>query len=205
MKTLLFQESLSFTLGLTFIFIIIIIITRKLKYIILYFIILILLMFMYRSPTPNISYLTNFIYSPSSGTIREIQEQDDSYYISTFLSPANVHVQYTPYPGRITKITHTPGKLTPAFLKKSKYNERVETLLETNIGVIKIYQIAGVIFHHIVTFIKLNSQVNTGDKLGMIKTGSRVDIIISKNKTKLLVKKGDKVKGGVTPLAEVIK
>jgi len=205
MKSLLFSESESLVRGTTFFFIIL---TTKFsikKTSIFYILIMAFLYWFYRSPERvHHSNSKEFIFSACDGRIIEIMESDDHYRVATFLSPFNVHVQYYPYDGTIAKKTYKKGTFTPAFYKKSKHNERMELTINTDIGNIVVIQIAGVFVKRIVAFHNTGDTVTQGEHLGLIKFGSRVDVIIPKKNTKLLVKEGDNIKGGITKLASVV-
>ena len=145
----------------------------------------------------------DFLLSVCDGTILEIEETDTTYRIATFLSPFNVHVQYYPCDGVIKHKKYKEGTFNPAFYKKSKYNERMETTMETKFGEVIIVQIAGFFVRRIVGFHNVGERVTQGSGLGMIKFGSRVDIIFPKQKTRILVSEGDRVREGRTRLASI--
>lgn len=142
-----------------------------------------------------------FLWSACDGTILEIEETETTYRIATFLSPFNVHVQYYPCDGVIKHKKYKKGTFNPAFYKKSKHNERLETTMETKVGDVVIIQIAGVFVRRIVGFHAIGDHVSQGDGMGMIKFGSRVDVVFPKQHTRLLVSQGDRVREGHTKLA----
>lgn len=204
MKSLLFKESEKLVLIITLIFVILSKIFPIKKCLIGYFLVMVFLYWFYRSP--NRVKFTNskeFIFSACDGKIIEITEENDNYRIATFLSPFNVHVQYYPYDGIITEKTYKTGEFNPAFYKKSKHNERSEITLKTDIGNITVIQIAGIFVKRIVAFHKVGDAVKQGEHLGLIKFGSRVDLIIPKKNIKLLVKVGDKIEGAITKIASI--
>lgn len=209
MKTLFFQESKNLFFIFSTFCIFLIFYFNKFqknpeKVFLGWLIIICFLIWFYRVPTINVNKLTKeFIYSPSGGTITDIEELNDNYRISSFLSPLDIHVQFYPYDGKIIKQKYYQGQFNPAFYKKSKYNERMETELLTSIGIIKIIQIAGVFVRRIKTFNEIGDNVKLGELLGLIKFGSRVDLIIPKNKIELLVKKGEKIYPGITKIAKI--
>ena len=110
----------------------------------------------------------------------------------------NVHVQYAPLGGRVKSITHKAGEFHPAyFFEKSQYNERVETILETAVGDIKVVQLAGQVARRIVSFLNVGEEIARGQPIGLIKFGSRVDMWIpSANINKIHVKEGDRLRIG---------
>jgi phosphatidylserine decarboxylase len=149
------------------------------------------------------------IVAVADGVIRHIENITDEdvgpcLYISTFMNIHNVHVNRVPFNGTMTRLTHQPGSHLPAFTKESKRNERFTYLLQTEIGIIKIVQIAGTIARRIVPYVSESAMVHKGDRLGMIRLGSRVDIYLPSNHiVTCLVKKGSIVKAGVDCLAKI--
>lgn len=115
----------------------------------------------------------------------------------------DVHVNRMPIDGRITYIEHYPGSHIPAFRKESGRNERVVIKIDTIIGLIKIIQIAGIIARRIKPYIKIDDELRKGDRIGIIRFGSRVDLYLPRDKITLKVRRGDRVKAGVDSIAEV--
>jgi len=155
------------------------------------------------------------ILSPADGKVVLIEEVENKYkdflgdvkvkQLSIFLSPLNVHVNSYPVTGTLKYFNYIKGEYLVAFNHKaSDKNERSELGVETNSGKKLIFkQIAGFVARRIVCDVKLNQKVKAGEKFGMIKFGSRVDIIFDKD-TDIRVKIGDKVQAGVSVLAEFI-
>ncbi len=124
--------------------------------------------------------------------------------ISTFMNIYDVHVNRMPYDGIIQDITHIKGSFLPAFYKDSEKNERIIINIKTSFGVIKIVQIAGIIARRILPYVKKQDKVKKGEKIGIIRLGSRVDIYLpEKCIKKIFVKKNDRTKAGVTKIAEI--
>lgn len=146
------------------------------------------------------------IVACADGKIREISKLKDKdigdcVLISTFMNIYNVHVNRMPLDGIVRDIKHTSGLHLPAFKKESEKNERVIILVDTKIGKIKIVQIAGTIARRIAPYIKKGDKLKKGDKIGIIRLGSRVDIYLPSGKIKVNV--GDYVKAGVNCIAEI--
>ncbi len=115
----------------------------------------------------------------------------------------NVHVNRIPLDGTVKDIVHIHGIHLPAFKKESEKNERVISTIDTKIGTVKIIQIAGTIARRIIPYIKKGDKLKKGDKIGIIRFGSRVDIYLPTKKIKkILVKVGDIIKAGETTIAE---
>lgn len=140
----------------------------------------------------------NTVISPCQGEILNIKEHGHVTQIIIYLNASNIHVQYAPIDGNIVSIVHKPGEFHPAFMfEKSQYNERIETVINTKAGHIKVVQIAGQIARRVVSFHDTGSILKRGDPLGLIKFGSRVDLWIpSDSIDKILVTKGDRVQIG---------
>jgi len=149
------------------------------------------------------------IVAAADGKIREISELTDkdigkSILISTFMNVNNVHVNRMPYDGKIIKMEHRHGLHLPAFKKESEKNERTILVVDSKIGKYKIVLIAGTLARRIVPYIKKGDIVKKGDRIGIIRLGSRVDLYIPKKSIKkVLVEKKDKVIAGEDSIAEI--
>ena len=160
-------------------------------------------LFFFRDPERKTPNGDDLIISPADGKvflIRELFENefilDDAIQISIFMSPLNVHVNRIPISGEVKFLKYIPGKYIVAFEEKSsENNERKIIGIETGDGLkIMVKQIAGFIARRIVCEVKKGDKVKTGQRYGMIKFGSRVDVIMPKNKVEILVSIGQKVK-----------
>ena len=166
----------------------------------------IVLIIFFRDPDRDIG---RGVVACADGRIREINNLNDEHVgdctkISTFMNVYNVHVNRLPVGGTIKNIVHKRGIHLPAFKKESEKNERVITTIDTNIGTVKIIQIAGTIARRIVPYIKKGDKLKKGDKIGIIRFGSRVDVYLPAKKIKKIhVKVGDMIKAGETTIAEI--
>lgn len=166
-------------------------------------------LYFFRDPERITPEDDKLIISPADGKIILIKDiYEDTYLksectqISIFMSPLNVHVNRYPVSGTIEYFEHIPGKYLVAFEDKaSSVNER--TLIGINYGKQKILfkQIAGFIARRIVTDLKLGMKAKKGERFGMIRFGSRVDVVIPKNSS-VKVKMNEIVRAGETILAE---
>ena len=159
----------------------------------------------FRDPDRNIG---KGIVAPADGRIREIsklkdEEVVDCTKISTFMNVYNVHVNRVSVEGTVKDVVHKHGIHLPAFKKESEKNERVITTIDTKIGTVKIIQIAGTLARRIDPYIKKGDKLKKGDKIGIIKFGSRVDVYLPSKKVKINVKVGEMVKAGETTIAEI--
>jgi phosphatidylserine decarboxylase len=142
------------------------------------------------------------IIAPADGKIRDIKQEKDQYLISTFMEVNNVHVNRMPIDGRISKMTHFPGYHLRAWKKESDLNERVIITIETTIGQVTIVQIAGLIARRVYPYVKDGDMLKKGDRIGIIRLGSRVDVYLPAEKIKSIpVKIGDPVKAGKDTIA----
>jgi len=149
------------------------------------------------------------LVSPADGlitNITEIKEGKKLYTkVSIFLSIFNVHIQRLPISGEVTKVDYIEGKFINATLDKaSDENERLKITIKNGNNLIYVTQIAGLIARRIVNYVKPNENINQGERYGIIKFGSRVDIEFPNN-FKLLVNEGQQCIGGETIIAQDIK
>jgi len=142
------------------------------------------------------------ILSPADGRIVELKEKEDGVFIAIFMSPFNVHVNRSPISGNITNIDYKKGGKYPASSDKASFlNESNNfTIKNENLRII-LRQIAGILARRIVFFKKEGDFVQRGERIGLIKFGSRVEIFLPKN-LNILVKKGEKVYAGSTIIAK---
>ena len=160
----------------------------------------------FRDPDRKIG---NGIVACADGKIREIKNLDEKdigkcIMISTFMNIHNVHVNRMPLDGKIIDVKSFSGLHLPAFKKESEKNERVVLNIQTRIGKIKIILIAGTVARRIVTYIKKDETIKKGEKIGIIRLGSRVDVYLPlKSVKKIYVKVGNRVKAGVDKIAEI--
>ena len=153
----------------------------------------------------------NFLVSPADGLISNISEVDGPAElslenkkftkISIFMNVFNCHVNRTPVSANVEEILYKPGKFLNASLdKSSEENERNYYRLKLKDGdEIIIVQIAGLIARRIVTEVEVNQSIEQGERIGMIRFGSRVDVYFSNRK--LLAKLGQNVVAGESLLA----
>jgi len=171
------------------------------KYLILaLFLFLLFLLYFLRYPTPIIRKNNeDYVYSPAFGKIMNITYRDDNtLYISIFLSPTDIHYQFYPVSGLIKDLKYDcSGKFELAYeLNKSNKNEKSIYTISNKNGDFIVYQIAGYLVRRISTYGKIGEKVDSGECMGIIYIGSRVDIIIpNSNKFKLLVKENELVRG----------
>jgi len=151
------------------------------------------------------------LISPADGKVIGIDEVASEEHpdrtlmkISIFMNIFDVHVNRIPLSGEVLSIRYKPGKFLSADLDKaSALNERNTVLIRTEDGrEIRVVQIAGLIARRIVCWLKEGMEVTKGERFGLIRFGSRVELFLPRG-TMLRVKKGDKVRAGETTIGEL--
>jgi phosphatidylserine decarboxylase len=157
----------------------------------------------FRDPERDIPEDPDSIVSPADGRVikveRVIEEsfgEDEALKVSVFMNVFNVHVNRAPVAGRVEKIVHRPGSFFSADLDKASiHNERNTLFVETVKGRVVATQIAGLVARRIVCRVSEGSEIERGERIGMIMFGSRVDLLLPKE-SRIIVKVGDRVKAG---------
>ena len=175
------------------------------NYVVLIF--LIFSLYFFREPNRTPIGESNEMVSPADGkiiSIDEIQDPEvgDAYNNAIFLSVFNVHSQYVPIDSSVISTNYYAGKYLMAFNPKtSEENEQSVTLfINEDKNKYKVKQIAGLIARRILNYMTPDQQVIKGDRLGFIRFGSRVEIIVSKDDFNVDVKKGDIVRANISKI-----
>ena len=163
----------------------------------------------FRDPERVVPNKEKIIVSPADGRILFVKDVLDDKFIkgkaklvSIFMSPLNVHVNRIPITGKVEYVKYIQGEYLAAFEDKaSERNERNEIGITSPAGKVFFTQIAGFVARRIVSDLKVGDSVNIGNRFGMIKFGSRVDIIVPVE-WQVKVKKDDNVTAGETILFE---
>ncbi|MCZ7613366.1 MAG: phosphatidylserine decarboxylase [Ignavibacteriaceae bacterium] len=140
----------------------------------------------FRDPGKKNPFSKNIVVAPADGKIIVIKQNIFNHFvgencsqISIFMSPLNVHVNRIPIDGKVEHLKYYEGKFVAAFEDKaSENNERMETGIVNSEGKILFTQVAGFLARRIVNELKIGDEVKTGERFGMIKFGSRVDIFV---------------------------
>jgi len=140
------------------------------------------------------------VVSPADGRVLEADSATGR--VTVFMSLADVHVNRAPLDGRITRMTHTRGGHKPAYRAEARENERLETVIDTALGPVRIVQIAGTVARRIMPFRREGDRVKKGQRIGMIRFGSRVEMTLP-NGLRLVVRVGERVRAGETTVAVV--
>lgn len=122
--------------------------------------------------------------------------------LSVFMSPKDVHVNRFPLAGKVVSVTHHPGGHIPAWSKDSERNERVVTILDTELGRVKVIQIAGTLARRIVPYVEAGHAAAKGERMGLIRLGSRCDLHVPPGSVRWKVQLGQQVHAGSTQVGE---
>ena len=163
----------------------------------------------FRDPERKVPEKSNIVVSPADGRVLFVKEVIDEKFlnskarmVSIFMSPLNVHVNRIPISGKVDYVKYIQGEYIAAFEDKaSERNERNEIGITSAAGKVFFTQIAGFVARRIVSDLKVGDSVSIGNRFGMIKFGSRVDIIVPEQ-WQVKVKKDDNVTAGETILFE---
>ena len=164
-------------------------------------------LYFYRDPERAVPQDPAAIIAPADGKVLLVRPADHpmtgqpSTLVSIFMSPFNVHVNRIPASGRVTHLAYHPGKFLMAFDHRSMTdNERMEIGIESRFGPIWFCQVSGFLARRIVCRLEQNDTVTTGNRFGMIKFGSRVDIVLPAG-IEACVAVGDRTVSGETVIA----
>ncbi|HEX6986199.1 MAG TPA: phosphatidylserine decarboxylase [Planctomycetaceae bacterium] len=176
-----------------------------------------LVVYFFRDPHREIPRQPGSVVSPADGTVAAVTEYDHHPFVGgpavkvgIFLSIFNVHVNRWPMTGRVVGLAYKPGKYLNALKPESTLeNEQLHVRLVTTDPAdgpprrMVIHLIAGLIARRIVCVLKPGDELRRGERIGMIKLGSRTEIVLPKEPgLKVLVNVGEKVHGGSTVIAE---
>ncbi len=171
--------------------------------------VLLFLLYFFRDPLRKPPLETDAIVSPADGRVVMVAEVDEPSFIggrarqlSIFMSPLDVHVNRVPVSGRVAYKKYHPGKFLPAYRDKaSTDNEQMHLGIETRRGRFLVKQIAGLVARRIVCHPEVGDDVRAGQRMGIIKLGSRLDLLMPLE-ARASVRLGDMVKAGTTVVGE---
>jgi phosphatidylserine decarboxylase len=164
--------------------------------------------YFFRNPEREVSTDPTLVLSPADGHVSLVKpiEADNpaaGNVVSVFLSVFDVHVNRTPIAGKITNVKYQPGKFLNALNhRSSSENEQNIITVQNDRLTVTFSQIAGVIARRIVFWKKIGDTLSPGERIGLIKFGSRTDIFLP-DTVKIEVKKGDRVIGGKTIIGKI--
>ncbi|MDR2772107.1 MAG: phosphatidylserine decarboxylase [Elusimicrobiota bacterium] len=170
---------------------------------ILLFLIALFCCYFFRDPAVKITKGDNLVLSPCNGTVLEVSENESEKVIRVFLSVFDVHLQRSPISGKVLSVEHKPGKFLKAMDPQAHIvNEQNIITISSDKGIFVVKQIAGILARRCVSWVKEGDALDLGQKLGLIKFSSQVDLHMPKT-VDIKVQKGSKTKAGITVLGEI--
>jgi len=165
--------------------------------------------FFFRDPERASPGAANVVLSPADGRVKFVGDAEPGVappgewkQISIFLSPMDVHVNRIPASGTITRVSYTPGKFLPAYRPEAAaVNERSEVWIDRGNGeTVVARQVVGILARRVVCRAKIGERVRAGQRFGIMKFGSRMDVFLPRSAT-LKATVGEMVRGGETVIA----
>jgi phosphatidylserine decarboxylase len=165
-------------------------------------------LFFFRDPKRSSAADNDAVLSPADGRVLvagpsmpEVAPPGTWQQVSIFLSPMDVHVNRIPVSGRVTRVTFTRGKFLPAYRPNAaRVNERSEVWIDHTGQTVIARQVVGVLARRVVCRVALGATVHAGDRFGIMKFGSRMDVFLPPTAT-ITVTVGELVRGGETLIA----
>jgi phosphatidylserine decarboxylase len=165
--------------------------------------------YFFRDPERTIPQDEGLVVSPADGRVVIAGPTDgrwsppgDWQQITIFLSPMDVHMNRTPVAGRITRVEYRPGKFLPAYREDAGQNELNEIWIDHNGEDIVVRQVVGILARRIVCRVNEGQSLDRGERIGLMKFGSRMDVFLPA-RARLLVQVGQHVVAGETVLARL--
>lgn len=167
-------------------------------------------LFFFRDPDRVVDESPDAVLSPADGRVmvagpvsQQTVPAGQWQQISIFLSPMDVHVNRIPVGGRVTRVQYHPGRFLPAYKREAgDLNEYTEIWIDHHGQTIVLRQIVGILARRIVCRAREGEVVRAGDRFGVMKFGSRMDVFVPASAA-ILVKPGDRVVGGVSIIARL--
>ncbi|TAN39169.1 MAG: phosphatidylserine decarboxylase family protein [Verrucomicrobia bacterium] len=169
------------------------------------------MVYFFRDPERTARGDDSLLMAGADGLVRNVEVlreekylETDAVRISIFLNPFNVHVNRSPMGGTVTALAYVPGAHLGTYLNSaSEHNEHSSILIEGNGTKCLVKQIVGPIVRRVVYWLVEQQQIVRGERIGMMKFGSRLDMYFVKADVDVLVKKGDRVRAGETVVAQL--
>ncbi len=165
--------------------------------------------YFFRDPERQIPVGEGLVVAPADGRVMKAGPPGDPWsppgdwqQITIFLSPLDVHINRTPVAGRVTRIDYRPGKFLPAYKEDAGENELNEVWLDHDGRTVVVRQVVGVLARRIVCRIVEGQTLQRGERIGLMKFGSRMDVYLPPD-AQLLVSVGQQVVAGETVLARL--
>lgn len=159
--------------------------------------------YFFRDPERKLALAGPEVLSPADGKVVSVRNENGLETVSIFLSIFDVHINRAPVSGKITKIEYRKGKFLVAFDERaSNENEQNSITIDHEGRTVRFVQIAGLIARRIVCWKKEGEKIEAGERIGLIKFGSRVDVFLPSG-SRINVRVGQKVRAGETVIGEV--
>jgi len=166
--------------------------------------------YFFRDPERAVQTERGLFVAPADGKVIVIRETDETEYlhagvtqISIFMSPLNVHVNRVPCDGKVISVKHVKGTFLAAYKDEASVrNEHIDMVLETRYGDVLVRQVAGFVARRAVCRVSEGDVLQRGERYGIIKFSSRVDIYVPKDAA-VKVQLGDMVIAGETVLCKI--
>lgn len=157
----------------------------------------------FRDPERTAAGSDRTLVSPADGRVLRLSvAADGRTELSIFLSPLDVHVNRSPMDGTLLSAEHRPGKFRPAYHAAApSENEQLRLCIRGELGVVEMNEITGVLVRRIVLYPRPGDRLRRGQRIGIMKFGSRIDLVIP-TVYRVLVRAGQRVRGAETVIAE---
>ncbi len=162
--------------------------------------------YFFRDPDRRVPDAPGLIVSPADGrvliagaAVPAEAPAGEWRQVSIFLSPLDVHINRVPVAGLVTRVDYHPGSFLPAYRPDAYLNERTEIRIDHGDQAVVVRQIVGVLARRVVCRLREGQEVRTGERLGLMKFGSRMDVFMPPT-AELRVRVGDRVRGGESVL-----
>lgn len=144
------------------------------------------------------------IVSAADGRVLAVAERDGRWQVAVFMNVTDVHVNRFPLDATVESVEDGGAGFRPAYAPDAEHNVRRHYRLSTLLGPVEVVQMTGVAARRLVTLVRIGAPHRKGDRLGMILLGSRVDVFLPRDRTRVVVHPGSRVRAGVTTIAQAI-
>jgi len=173
-----------------------------LPFIVVFGALMVITVYFFRDPERKIG---EGLVSPADGVLNRADLTESGAYFSIFMNVHNVHVNRAPWPGRVTEVARMSGGHRPAYEREAVKNERLRITIEGSLGAVTVTQMVGIVARRIFPYVHAGNMLKKGERVGIIRLGSRVDLFVPSTHLELVARKGDRVLAGTTTLARVVK
>ena len=141
------------------------------------------------------------IVSAADGRVLSVASEGAATRVAVFMNVTNVHVNRAPLDGTVARIERRGEGFRPAYAPGAAHNRRCHYEFTTSIGPVEVVQMTGLVARRLVPLVRVGESVHRGERFGMIVLGSRVDVLLPRDRVEILVRPGERVTAGVTPIA----